>query len=94
MANAPWSRTRLSTKLRDVNLVSTGDVAKAFGGGADYVMLGGMLAGHKEGGGKIIEKNDKKYIEFYGSSSAEANIKHYGGLNDYRSSEGKSFNPP
>ena len=53
-------------------------------------MLGGMLAGHKEGGGKIIEKDDKKYIEFYGSSSEEANIKHYGGLNDYRTSEGKS----
>ena len=66
--------------IADGGCTCPGDVAKAFGGGADFVMLGGMLAGHKEGGGKIIEENDKKYIEFYGSSSAEANIKHYGGL--------------
>ena len=62
---------------------------QAFGGGADFVMLGGMLAGHKEGGGKVISKNGKNFIEFYGSSSEEANTKHYGGLADYRSSEGK-----
>ena len=52
-------------------------------------MLGGMLAGHKEGGGEVIKDNEKNYIEFYGSSSEEANEKHYGGLADYRSSEGK-----
>ena len=52
-------------------------------------MLGGMLAGHKEGGGNIIEYNGKEFIEFYGSSSEEANEKHYGGLANYRSSEGK-----
>ena len=34
-----------------------GDVAKAFAGGADFVMLGGMLAGHDEGGGKTILKH-------------------------------------
>ena len=66
-----------------------GDVAKGFGAGADFVMLGGMLAGHKEGGGDIIEENGTKFIEFYGSSSEEANEKHYGGLANYRSSEGK-----
>tara|TARA_B100001123_G_C15196621_1_gene981599 strand:- start:292 stop:1329 length:1038 start_codon:yes stop_codon:yes gene_type:complete len=76
--------------IADGGCTCPGDVAKAFGGGADFVMLGGMFAGHTEGGGEIIEKNEKKYIEFYGSSSEEANIKHYGGLNDYRSSEGKS----
>ena len=53
-------------------------------------MLGGMLAGHKEGGGEIIEENGSKYIEFYGSSSETANKKHYGGLSNYRSSEGRS----
>ena len=65
------------------------DVAKGFGAGADFVMLGGMLAGHREGGGDIIEENGRKFIEFYGSSSEEANEKHYGGLANYRSSEGK-----
>ena len=52
-------------------------------------MLGGMFAGHDEGKGKLIKSNGKKYIEFYGSSSDVANKKHYGGLSDYRSSEGK-----
>tara|TARA_B100000686_G_C16701957_1_gene923976 strand:- start:444 stop:1481 length:1038 start_codon:yes stop_codon:yes gene_type:complete len=78
--------------IADGGCTCPGDVAKAFGGGADFVMLGGMLAGHKEGGGKIIKKNGKEYIEFYGSSSEEANEKHYGGLSDYRSSEGKKVN--
>jgi len=75
--------------IADGGCTCPGDVAKAFGGGADFVMLGGMLAGHKEGGGEIINQNGKKFIEFYGSSSEEANEKHYGGLADYRSSEGK-----
>ena len=75
--------------IADGGCTSPGDVAKGFGAGADFVMLGGMLAGHKEGGGEIIKIKDKNYIEFYGSSSEEANEKHYGGLADYRSSEGK-----
>ena len=75
--------------IADGGCTCPGDVSKAFGGGADFVMLGGMLAGHKEGGGKIIKQNGKDYIEFYGSNSEEANEKHYGGLANYRSSEGK-----
>ncbi len=75
--------------IADGGCTCPGDVSKAFGGGADFVMLGGMLAGHKEGGGKIIKQNGIDYIEFYGSSSEEANEKHYGGLANYRSSEGK-----
>ena len=80
--------------IADGGCTCPGDVAKAFGAGSDFVMLGGMLAGHKEGGGKIISSNGKEYLEFYGSSSEEANIKHYGGLNDYRSSEGKKVKIP
>ena len=75
--------------IADGGCTCPGDVAKGFGAGADFVMLGGMLAGHKESGGKIILDQGKKFIEFYGSSSEEANEKHYGGLADYRSSEGK-----
>ncbi len=75
--------------IADGGCTCPGDVAKGFGAGADFVMLGGMLAGHKEGGGEIIERDGKKFIEFYGSSSEEANEKHYGGLANYRSSEGK-----
>ncbi len=75
--------------IADGGCTCPGDVAKGFGAGADFIMLGGMLAGHKEGGGDIIQENGTKFIEFYGSSSEEANEKHYGGLANYRSSEGK-----
>ena len=76
--------------IADGGCTCPGDVAKGFGAGADFVMLGGMFAGHDEGKGKIIKTNGKKYIEFYGTSSTIANKKHYGGLSDYRSSEGRT----
>ena len=76
--------------IADGGCTCPGDVAKGFGGGADFVMLGGMLAGHDEGKGKLVKSNGSKYIEFYGSSSETANKKHYGGLSDYRSSEGRT----
>ena len=76
--------------IADGGCTCPGDVAKGFGGGADFVMLGGMLAGHDEGRGKLVKTNGQKYIEFYGSSSDLANKKHYGGLSDYRSSEGRT----
>ena len=75
--------------IADGGCTCPGDVAKGFGAGADFVMLGGMLAGHDEGKGKVVKSNGNKYIEFYGSCSLTANKKHYGGLSDYRSSEGR-----
>jgi GMP reductase len=71
-----------------------GDVAKAFGAGADFVMLGGMLAGHDESGGQVIEKDGKKYKEYYGMSSKTAMEKHSGGVANYRASEGKTVTIP
>tara|TARA_R100000808_G_scaffold16352_1_gene36987 strand:- start:401 stop:1453 length:1053 start_codon:yes stop_codon:yes gene_type:complete len=75
--------------IADGGCTSPGDVAKAFGAGADFVMLGSMLAGCREGGGEIVEIDGKKYVEFYGMSSKVANEKHNGGLKDYRTSEGR-----
>ena len=66
-----------------------GDVAKAFGGNADFVMLGGMLAGHQQSGGARVNIDGKDFIEFYGMSSKSAMDKHAGGVAEYRSSEGK-----
>lgn len=71
-----------------------GDVSKAFAAGADFVMLGGMFAGHDECSGEKIEKDGKTYKRFYGMSSAEAMKKHKGGVAEYRASEGKSINMP
>jgi len=70
----------------DGGCVEPGDVVKAFAGGADFVMLGGMLAGHSESGGKVT---DDGKVEFYGMSSKAAQDKHNGGLAEYRASEGK-----
>ncbi|MDZ4795764.1 MAG: GMP reductase [Bacteroidota bacterium] len=71
-----------------------GDVAKAFGGGADFVMLGGMLAGHEESGGELVEKDGSKYKQFYGMSSETAMEKYHGSVAEYRASEGKTTQIP
>ena len=102
--------------IADGGCTCPGDVAKAFAGGADFVMLGGMLAGHDEGGGEVITKYyksdelvyevashlskqtnkvlEKQFVQFYGMSSESANDKHFGGLKDYRSSEGRTVLVP
>ena len=67
-----------------------GDVSKAFGGGADFVMLGGMLAGHDESGGELVEKDGEQFKLFYGMSSETAMNKYAGGVAEYRASEGKT----
>lgn len=71
-----------------------GDVAKAFGGGADFVMLGGMLAGHEESGGTVVEENGEKFMLFYGMSSESAMTRHVGGVAKYRAAEGKTVKLP
>ena len=80
--------------ISDGGCAIPGDVAKAFGAGADFVMLGGMLAGHDESGGDIIEKNGEKFKRFYGMSSSTAMDKHAGGVAEYRASEGKTVEVP
>ena len=62
-----------------------GDIAKSFGAGADFVMLGGMFAGHDECEGEV--ENGK--MSFYGMSSEDAQLKHYGKKASHRASEGK-----
>jgi GMP reductase len=106
--------------IADGGCTCPGDVAKAFAAGADFVMLGGMLAGHDEGGGEVITKQyttnevkgsgfmvgnkdvgemkpvteKKQFVQFYGMSSKAANEKHFGGLKEYRSSEGREVLVP
>ena len=74
----------------DGGCTSPGDMAKAFGGGADFIMLGGMLAGHDECSSELIEENGVRKVPFYGMSSRTAMDKHAGGVAQYRASEGKS----
>lgn len=80
--------------ISDGGCATPGDVAKAFGAGADFVMLGGMLAGHDESGGQLFERDGKQYKQFYGMSSSTAMEKHVGGVAEYRASEGKTVEVP
>ena len=80
--------------ISDGGCVNAGDVAKAFGGGADFVMLGGMLAGHDESGGQLVERDGQQFKLFYGMSSSTAMEKHAGGVAEYRASEGKTVEVP
>jgi len=80
--------------IADGGITCPGDAAKAFGGGADFIMMGGMLAGHDESAGETVEVEGKKMKKFYGMSSAVAMKKHAGGVAAYRSSEGKAVLVP
>ncbi|XBC38358.1 MAG: GMP reductase [Buchnera aphidicola (Floraphis choui)] len=75
--------------ISDGGCIVSGDIAKAFGGGSDFVMLGGILAGHDECEGLILKKNKKKYMIFYGMSSKPAMDRHIGGVAGYKAVEGK-----
>lgn len=80
--------------ISDGGCTCPGDVAKALGAGADFVMLGGMLAGHDECSGEVVEQNGEYFKVFYGMSSDTAMKKHAGGVAEYRSSEGKTVKVP
>jgi len=91
--------------VADGGCQNPGDVAKAFAAGADYVMLGGMFAGHDEGGGEDYREGGTfecgwdplkpvTHKRFYGMASKTAQHKHNGGLAEYRASEGKDVLVP
>ncbi|HJL64215.1 MAG TPA: GMP reductase [Candidatus Thalassarchaeaceae archaeon] len=81
--------------MADGGCSSPGDVAKAFAAGADFVMLGGMFAGHDESGGELVRNGDgKQYKSFYGMSSAKAMESHYGEVAKHRAPEGKEVRVP
>jgi GMP reductase len=78
----------------DGGCATPGDVAKAFGGGADFVMLGGMFAGHDESGGERVERDGATFQRFYGMSSKAAMQRYAGGVAEYRAAEGKEVLVP
>ncbi len=78
----------------DGGCTSPGDVAKALGAGADFVMMGGMFAGHDQSEAEVIEENGEKKVFFYGMASDTAMKKHKGDVAEYRASEGKTVKLP
>ena len=75
--------------ITDGGCTVVGDIAKSFGAGADFVMLGGMLAGHDECEGERVGNHRGSKMKFYGMSSDDAQIRYYGGKKKHRASEGK-----
>ena len=71
-----------------------GDIAKGFAAGADFIMAGGMFAGHDQAEQEVVEDGGKKFVQFYGMSSDTAMKKHKGGVAEYRASEGKTVRVP
>ena len=80
--------------MADGGCQSAGDVAKAFAAGADFVMIGGLFAGHDETLGDIIDVNGVAHKRFYGMSSDTAMDLYSGGVATYRASEGKTVTVP
>ena len=82
--------------ITDGGCTVVGDIAKSFGAGADFVMLGGMLAGHWECAWDDEEEDPEVTgtMTFYGMSSEEAQIKYYGEKKSHRASEGKKVQVP
>ena len=84
--------------IGDGGVTCPGDMAKGFCGGADFIMMGGQFAGHEENPGELIAEKQGKEIKmykiFYGMSSVTAMEKHYGKMDKYRSSEGRTVKIP
>ena len=76
--------------MADGGCVYPGDIAKAFGGGAHMVMIGGMLAGHNESEQEVVDGKR----EFYGMSSDRAREKHGKRKDGYRGNEGRLISLP
>ena len=82
-----WKIGKKALLMSDGNCKTSGDICKALVAGADFVMIGGLLAGTHESAGEIIDKQGKRYKEFYGMASETALLKH-NNRNEYRPSEG------
>ena len=83
--------------IADGGCNSSGDIVKAFAGGADFVMIGGMLSGHDECDGELIFEDDNEApvgMKFYGMASESAMDRHQIGNREYRGGEGKTVTVP
>ena len=80
--------------ISDGGIKYSGDMAKAFGSGADFVMAGGIFSGHDENPGDVLEENGQHFKMFYGMSSKHAMEKYFGKMENYRSSEGAVIKIP
>ena len=76
--------------IADGGCTNSGDIVKAFAAGADFVMIGGMLAGHDECDGVVKDG----MMQFYGMASESAMSRHNVPHREYRGVEGKTVSVP
>jgi GMP reductase len=81
--------TGVGLVMSDGGAVYPCDAAKAFCGGADFLMSGQFFAGFSQSGGALVEQDGGKFKEYYGMSSHAAMKNHYGGVARHRASEGR-----
>lgn len=81
--------TGVGLVMSDGGAVYPCDAAKAFCGGADFLMSGQFFSGFEQSGGKVVEREGERYKQYYGMSSAAAMDSHYGGVAKHRASEGR-----
>ncbi len=60
--------------IADGGMKTSGDIVKALAAGADFVMLGSMLAGTDQSPGQVFDAGDKKYKVYRGMASSEAQV--------------------
>jgi GMP reductase len=69
-------------------------VAKAFCAGGDFNMFGSLFSGFDQSAGELVEKDGKKYKEYFGSSSNKALNTFYNQKESHRASEGRDILMP
>ena len=60
--------------IADGGMKTSGDIVKALAAGADFVMLGSMLAGTTQSPGQVFDNGNKKYKVYRGMASSEAQV--------------------
>ena len=81
--------------VADGGIRTAGDIVKALAFGADFVMLGGMLAGTAVTPGEVITKSDGSKVKKYrGMASREVQDEYRGGMQEWRTAEGVATEVP
>lgn len=81
--------------VADGGLRTSGDIVKALAFGADFVMIGSMLAGTAPTPGEVVEKPDGSKVKMYrGMASREAQESFLGQMQDWKTAEGVATEVP